>query len=94
MLDLSNIPVTDAHCHPFDPSKDEGDFRLHFSLSMWGAIPELTNNTVFSYKAIKELGKILAINSTEPDIISKERDKLYRNNPKEYIAKLFNSTKV
>lgn len=90
-LDLSHIPIVDAHCHPFDPAKDEGDFRLHFSLSMWDPVPELTNNTIFSYKTMRELGKMLNVPVNDFDAISKERDKRYKENPQEYIQKLFKS---
>jgi uncharacterized protein len=94
IIDLSNIPVIDAHCHPFDPSRDKGDFRLHFSLSMWDPLPELTNNTVFSYKVMRELGKVLNCKNDDFDKISKERDKVYKNNPKDYIFKLFKAANI
>jgi predicted TIM-barrel fold metal-dependent hydrolase len=93
-IDLSAIPVIDSHCHPFDPVRDKGDFRLHFSLSMWEPSLELTTNTVFSYKVIRELGKLLGCATEDFDEISKERDRQYRRDPKAYIDKLFKSVNL
>lgn len=73
-IDLSTIPVIDSHCHPFDPARDEGDFRLHFSLSMWEPSAELTTNTVFSYKVIRELGNLLKHPIDDFNKVTEERE--------------------
>ena len=94
-MDLSSIPVIDSHAHPFDPLREEEDFRVYFNMSLWTPSLDIVKNTVLNRKLMRELGKSLgAPLGANQDEIAEYRNELYRANPRSYIQKLFTSVNL
>ena len=76
MLDLSDYPVIDSHCHPFLPEKETESFEQYLTLSSF-FIPERDiSNTFLFRQVIRELSRVLNVTGSYKDII-KERQKQY-----------------
>lgn len=93
---LKSFPIIDAHCHPFNPLKEGNeDLRFDFNLYHGGASLATVRDTILSNKIILELGKLLNLgeNATSDEVISTRND-LYKNNPKDYIYKLFSAVNL
>lgn len=94
-MDLSQIPVVDTHCHPFDPSREKDDFRVYFNMSLWPPQDEVIVNTVIIKKMIRELGKLIGLpDAAGQDEILQLRNKLYASDRKGYIEKLLGDANV
>jgi predicted TIM-barrel fold metal-dependent hydrolase len=95
IMDLSGIPVVDSHCHPFDPAKEDDDFRVYFNMSLWRPPTEIIVDTVQNRKLMRELGKFIgAPRDAGQDEIAEHRNKLYKADPKGYIQRLFKDSNV
>ena len=94
-MDLSGIPIIDAHAHPFDPSKDNVDFRTHFIMSMWSPPASVYKNTIGVRKLIRELAKLLdaPLGASQDEIVDL-RNKLYKYDPKAYTQRILRSTNI
>jgi predicted TIM-barrel fold metal-dependent hydrolase len=94
-MDLSNIPIIDSHCHPFDPAKEDDDFRVYFNMSLWRPPTDVIADTVLNRKLMRELGKFIgAPRGASQDEIAKVRNQKYRADPKAYIQKMFKAANV
>ncbi len=94
-MDLSSIPVIDSHCHPFDPSKEDDDFRVYFNMSLWRPPTEVVVDTIVTRKLMRELGKFLgAPYGADQETIANVRNEQYKADPKGYIQKLFKSNNL
>jgi hypothetical protein len=94
-MDLSSIPVIDSHCHPFDPSKEDDDFRVYFNMSLWRPPTEIVVDTIVNRKLIREIGKFLgAPHGADQETIAKFRNEKYKADPKGYIQMLFKSNNL
>ena len=94
-MDLSGIPVVDSHCHPFDPAKEDDDFRVYFNMSLWRPPTEVVVDTVMNRKMMRELGKFLgAPHAADQEQIAKYRNELYKSDQKGYIQRMFKSANV
>ena len=94
-MDLSSIPVIDSHCHPFDPSKEDDDFRVYFNMSLWRPPTEVVVDTVVNRKLMRELGKFIGVpTGADQEKIAEARNKQYKADPKGYIQKLFKSNNL
>jgi hypothetical protein len=94
-MDLTGIPIVDSHNHPFDPAKEDDDFRVYFNMSLWRPPAEVVTDTLINHKMMRELGKFIGapIGATQ-DEIAELRNKIYKKDPKAYIQKLFKSTGI
>ncbi len=94
-MDLSYIPIVDSHNHPFDPSKEDDDFRVYFNMSLWRPPAEVVTDTIINHKMMRELGKAIGapLNANQ-DEIATFRNELYKKDPKAYIQKLFKMTSI
>jgi hypothetical protein len=94
-MDLSQIPIVDAHNHPFDPVKEDDDFRVYFNMSLWRPPAEAINDTILNHKMMRELGKTIgAPQGADQEQIADFRNKVYKKDPKAYIQKLFGQTGI
>ena len=94
-MNLSNIPIIDSHAHPFDPLKEEDDFRVYFNMSLWRPPISIIKDTIINRKMIRELAKVIGLESKmDQEEIVRIRNKIYKKNPRAYIEKLFNSTNI
>jgi len=94
-MDLSSIPIIDTHTHPFDPVKEDDDFRIYFNMSLWRPPASVVTDTVVIRKLIRELGKLIgAPFGASQDEIAEFRNKLYKKDRKAYIQKLMGSTNI
>lgn len=93
MVDLSQYPVVDNHCHPFLPWKEDKEFHQFFNLSTIN-IPKLHGENIILYrKVMKELSKVLTCPFDFHEILKKRKEE-YSSKPSDYIAKLFNAAKI
>jgi hypothetical protein len=78
-MDLSQIPIVDAHNHPFDPVKEDDDFRVYFNMSLWRPPAEAINDTILNHKMMRELGKTIgAPQGADQEQIADFRNKVYK----------------
>jgi len=93
---LKSFPITDAHCHPFNPSNEgSDDFRLDFNLYHEGTTVEMVKDTILSHKMLSELAKTLGLDEkTSAEKIIVKRNLEYKKNPGEYINMLFSSVNL
>jgi hypothetical protein len=93
LVDLSDFPIVDNHCHAFLPEKEDEDFDQFFNLSNI-PIPRIhTENTLFYRKAIQELARSLNCPFDFENVVSKRKE-AYASNPKEYIQRLFDEVGI
>jgi hypothetical protein len=94
-MDLTSIPIIDTHTHPFDPAKEDDDFRIYFNMPLWRPPASVVTDTVVIRKLIRELGKLIgAPFGASQDEIAEFRNKLYKKDTKAYIQKLMGSTNI
>ena len=94
-MDLSQIPIVDSHNHPFDPAREDDDFRVYFNMSLWRPPAEVINDTLINHKMMRELGKAIgAPIGSNQEQIAEFRNKVYKKDPKSYIQGLFKSTGI
>ena len=94
-MDLSSIPLIDSHAHPFDPAKEDDDFRVYFNMSLWRPPTDVVVDTLINRKMIRELGKFIgAPLDADQEKIAEYRNKLYKKDPKAYIKKMMDSTNI
>jgi predicted TIM-barrel fold metal-dependent hydrolase len=94
-MDLSSIPIIDTHTHPFDPAREDDDFRIYFNMSLWRPPASVVTDTVLTRKLIRELGKFLgAPFGASQEEIAEFRNRVYKADPKAYIQKLMKSTNI
>ena len=94
-MDLSEIPIIDSHCHPFDPVREDDDFRIYFNMSLWRPPTEVVMDTVINRKLMRELGKFIgAPPDADQNGIAEYRNKVYKADPKAYIQKMFKAAHV
>jgi predicted TIM-barrel fold metal-dependent hydrolase len=94
-MDLTEIPVIDSHCHPFDPAREDDDFRVYFNMSLWRPPTEVVVDTVVNRKLMRELGKFIgAPRDADQNGIAAYRNKVYKSDPKAYIQKMFKAAHV
>lgn len=92
MIDLSEYPVVDSHCHAFLPEKEEEGFDQMFNLSTL-SIPRLhTENTIFYRKVITELARVLGCSNDFEEVV-KKRTEAYAD-PERYIQRLFREANI
>jgi predicted TIM-barrel fold metal-dependent hydrolase len=94
-MDLSSIPLIDSHAHPFDPAKEDDDFRVYFNMSLWRPPTEVVADTLINRKMIRDVGKFIGapLDATQEEIAD-FRNKLYKKDQKAYIRKMMDSTNI
>jgi len=95
MIDLSEYPVLDHHCHAFLPEKEEEKGELFAQFFSWSPVPlEQSENLILYRKILTELRRVLGCASKNPREIVKKRDEMYREDPHGYITRLFDDAKI
>lgn len=94
-MDLSSIPLIDSHAHPFDPAKEDDDFRVYFNMSLWRPPTEVVVDTLINRKMIRDVGKFIGapLDGSQEEI-AEFRNKVYKKDPKAYIKKMMDSTNI
>ena len=93
MIDLSQYPVIDNHCHPFLPEKEKEEFDQLRNLSTL-SIPKLhSENTILYRKVMAELSRVMGCSLEFHEILRKRKEEYY-SNPSKYVAKLFKDANI
>lgn len=93
MLDISEHPVVDSHCHAFLPEKETDSFEQYFTLAFHAVPKDDVVNTFLYRQVIRELSRILNVKGTQKKIVD-ERQRLYKQDPIGYIKLLFEDAKI
>jgi len=94
-MDLSKIPIIDTHNHPFDPAREDDDFRVYFNMSLWRPPADVITDTLLNHKMMRELAKTLgAPSGAGQEDIALLRNSLYKKDHKAYIRNLFGLTGI
>jgi predicted TIM-barrel fold metal-dependent hydrolase len=93
MIDLSQYPVIDGHCHPFLPGREDKEFYQLFNLSTLEMPRIHCENTLLYRKVMRELSRVLNC-PFDLEFVSMRRGEEYSSNPSGYIEKLFNDAKI
>lgn len=95
-IDLSDCPVWDDHCHPFVPSMEPKVFTRNFNWS--SAVPPVptdqTEDLILYKRTMSELARFLGCEKKDFREIVALRNQEYRQEPKEYISRLFREAKI
>ncbi|MBS7653433.1 hypothetical protein KEJ13_09955, partial [Candidatus Bathyarchaeota archaeon] len=83
MIDLSQYPVVDDHCHPFLPWREDKEFPQLFNLSTLNISRVHGENTLLYRKVIRELSRVLDC-PLDLDVVVKRRREEYSSNPSGY----------
>jgi len=96
IIDLSDYPVVDDHCHPFLPSMEPKLFAQNFNWSsIFPPVPvEQTEDLILYRRTISELARFLGLSKTNSQEIVAMRNEKYRREPKEYISRLFQDASI
>lgn len=94
-LDFSDLAVVDDHCHAFRPLEETACYEQYWTLSMLQQRPDDMKNTVLYQMVLRELARLLDVDAAESEsVILSERNRLYHNDPKGYIARLIDDAKI
>jgi predicted TIM-barrel fold metal-dependent hydrolase len=93
MMELSEFPVIDSHCHGFLPEEGTGPFEQYLKLSSKPIPREDMVNTFIYRQVVRELSRVLDCRGSHDKIID-ERNKLYRQDPFSYIKLLFGDARI
>ena len=94
-MDLRGIPIIDTHSHPFDPAREDDDFRVYFNMSLWRPPTEVVKDTVVNRKLMRELGRFLgAPFSATQDEIAAIRNAEYKKDRRAYVRRLLGSVNL
>jgi predicted TIM-barrel fold metal-dependent hydrolase len=88
LMDLKGLKVVDSHCHAFAPERENQPFERYLTLSALPIEKEDLVNTLLYRIVVSELGRLLKVEGS-PTRIVEERNKRYRQDPKQYIKTLF-----
>ena len=92
MIDFSENPVIDAHCHPFLPEKESRPFEAYLTLSDLPQKHEDLTSTMLYRQVMRELGRLLRLKG-ETRIIE-ERQRRIKSDPSSYINTLFDDAGI
>ena len=88
LMDLKSLKVVDSHCHAFAPERENQPFERYLTLS---ALPierkDLVNSLLYRI-VVSEMGRLLKKEGPHTNVVE-ERNKRYRQDPKQYIKTLF-----
>lgn len=88
MVDLSQIPIVDNHCHSFLPEKEDEAFDQLFNLSMLD-IPKLHTEHMLLYRrVVTELSRFLGCANDFQEVI-RIRKEVYGRDKVAYVQKMF-----
>jgi len=88
MLDISEYPLLDGHCHAFLPEKEEEGLDQSFNLSFL-QIPDPHNtSTLLFRRVVTELARVLDCDA-DWATVAEARAEAYGRDPSAYIGKLF-----
>jgi len=93
MLDLSEFPVVDGHCHPFLPGKEMEPFEQYFRLTDLQLPKRDVENTILYRQMMRDLSRVLGVTGRSEEVIE-ERHERYRRDPAGYIKLLFEDAKI
>lgn len=93
MIDLSEHPVVDGHCHAFLPEKETESFEQYLTLADH-PVPRIDMINTFIYRqVVRELSRILDVKGTHEEIVE-ERHKRYKQDRVGYIKLLFEDANI
>jgi hypothetical protein len=93
MLDLSEYPVVDSHCHAFLPEKETEPFEQYLNLADH-PLPKADIESTLLYRGVvRELSRFFGVDGTRDEVIE-ERMRRYRQDPAGHIMLLFEDAKI
>ncbi len=94
-IDLSEFPIIDDHCHPFDPARENQTFEQYWTLAMFPLDPVDMRNTLLYRLVLREMGRLLDLGPNAPEeVIVEKRNAIYRGDPKAYLDRLFQAAGI
>lgn len=94
-IDLSEFPIIDDHCHPFDPVRENQTFEQYWTLAMFPLDPIDMRNTLLYRLVLREMGRLLDLGPDAPEeTIVEKRNATYRGDPKAYLDRLFRAAGI
>lgn len=93
MLDISEYPVVDSHCHAFLPEKETESFEQYLTLADHPVPREDMVNTFLYRQVVRELSRVLDFKGRHEEIVE-ERHRRYRRDPVGYIKHLFEDANI
>ena len=93
MLNISEYPVVDSHCHAFLPDKETESFEQYLTLADH-PVPKIDMVNTFIYRqVVRELSRVLDFEGSHEEVI-KERNNCYKQDQIGFIKKLFEDAKI
>jgi len=93
MLDLSECPVVDSHCHAFLSEKEISPFEQYLNLAD-NPVPKADATSTLLYRhVVRELSRVMNFRGTSEEVVE-ERTRRYRRDPAGHIGLLFEDAKI
>ena len=93
MIDLSEHPVVDSHCHAFLPERETNSFEQYLTLADHPVPRNDMINTFIYRQVVRELSRILDVKGGHEEIVE-ERHKRYKQDHVGYIKLLFEDANI
>ena len=83
LVDVTNYPVIDNHCHPYPYSREKRPFWRCFNSSLFEQTEEMAKSTIVLHMVTNELREYMGMDpASSMDEVIAERDRRYHADPK------------
>lgn len=89
LVDVTNYPVIDNHCHPYPYGREQRPFWRCFNSTLFEQTEEMAKSTILLHMVTNELREFMGMDpaSTMDEVIA-ERDRRYHADPKMWVNTL------
>lgn len=89
LVDVTNFPVIDNHCHPYPYSREKRPFWRCFNSTLFEQTEEMAKSTIVLHLVTNELREFMGMDaSSTMDEVIAERDRRYHADPKAWVNAL------
>lgn len=89
LVDVTNFPVIDNHCHPYPYSREKRPFWRCFNSTLFEQTEEMAKSTIILHLVTNELREFMGMDaSSTMDEVIAERDRRYHADPKAWVNAL------
>lgn len=89
LVDVTNYPVIDNHCHPYPYSREKRPFWRCFNSTLFEQTEEMAKSTIVLHMVTNELREYMGMGpASSMDEVIAERDRRYHADPKAWVNAL------
>ena len=89
LVDVTNYPVIDNHCHPYPYSREKRPFWRCFNSTLFEQTEEMAKSTIVLHMVTNELREYMGMDpASSMDEVIAERDRRYHADPEAWVNAL------